>query len=112
MTNLTDGLDLSGNQFSGSIPPELNNLANLTRLVLSYNQLKGTIPDLSGLTKLKEIALEGNELTGTVSAGTCAAISAAVSSADCNPNGGGEVECSCCTRCCLTTENNACQSAR
>jgi hypothetical protein len=113
MTSLSDGLDLSINKFTRSIPSELNSLTDLTRLLLSYNGFSGTVPDLSHLTKLKELALEGNELTGNVTAETCTAIpSAAEVSADCNPDGGGEVECSCCTKCCLTTENEACQAAR
>ena len=37
-------LDLWNNQLSGEIPPELGNLANLTRLSLSTNQLSGEIP--------------------------------------------------------------------
>ena len=32
------------NQLSGQIPPELGNLANLTRLNLSDNQLSGCVP--------------------------------------------------------------------
>ena len=42
-------LDLSDNQLTGEIPPELDNLANLTRLDLSDNQLTGCVPSsLSG----------------------------------------------------------------
>ena len=37
-------LILSGNQLSGEIPPELGNLAKLTRLILSGNQLNGCVP--------------------------------------------------------------------
>ena len=38
------GLDLQENQLSGELPPELGNLANLTRLYLHENQLSGCIP--------------------------------------------------------------------
>ena len=42
-------LNLSVNELSGEIPPELGNLANLTGLYLDRNQLTGCVPsDLSG----------------------------------------------------------------
>jgi Leucine-rich repeat (LRR) protein len=112
IVSLSDGLDLSKNAFGGGIPTELNQLTALTRLLLSYNSYNGTVPDLSGLTQLKELALEGNELTGSVPDGTCTAGAKAEVSADCNPDGGGEVECPCCTKCCLSTADGKCQSAR
>ena len=34
------------NQMSEEIPPELGNLANLTRLSLSDNQLSGCVPSM------------------------------------------------------------------
>ena len=41
----TDTLVLEDNQLTGSIPPEIGNLTNLTYLNLSNNQLSGIIPD-------------------------------------------------------------------
>ena len=38
-------LDLSNSGLTGSIPPEIGNLTNLTYLNLSDNQLSGIIPD-------------------------------------------------------------------
>lgn len=111
LVSLRQGLDLSQNQLSNKIPTELNNLVNLQRLRLSYNILTGSVPDFSGLTKLREFAIEGNELTGTVSTETCAALGTAQSSADCNPEGGGEVICDCCATCCISTTDNICQQA-
>ena len=44
-------LNLGANQLSGSIPPELGNLTNLTLLALGGNQLSGSIPpELGNLT--------------------------------------------------------------
>ena len=41
----TDTLDLSGNYLTGSIPPEIGNMTNLTSLYLDDNQLTGEIPE-------------------------------------------------------------------
>ena len=41
----TTELDLSDNDLSGSIPPEIGNLTNLTYLNLCRNNLTGVIPD-------------------------------------------------------------------
>ncbi|KAK7338660.1 hypothetical protein VNO77_19284 [Canavalia gladiata] len=41
---LMAGLDLSGNELSGNIPPEIGNIGNISSLNLSHNLLKGTIP--------------------------------------------------------------------
>ena len=41
----TDSLDLSNNELTGSIPPEIGNLTNLTYLNLGGNQLTGEIPE-------------------------------------------------------------------
>ena len=38
-------LDLSDNQLTGSIPPEIGNLTNLTKLYLFNNELTGEIPE-------------------------------------------------------------------
>ena len=62
---LQTGLYLGGNQLSGGIPPELGNLANLTKLNLSGNQLSGEIPpELGNLANLQELYLHGNQLNG------------------------------------------------
>jgi Leucine-rich repeat (LRR) protein len=60
-------LDLSSNQLSGSIPPQLGNLTSLKKLNLHSNQLSGSIPpELGGLTKLTYLALSWNGLTGAI----------------------------------------------
>ena len=55
---------------SGSIPSELSDLANLTRLNLEDNHLIGTVPpQLGKLTNLEVWYLSGNRLDGCVPAG-------------------------------------------
>ncbi len=71
-------LDLSGDMtngtvnrggLSGSLPVELGNLDQLTRLVLSYNRLSGSIPsELGDLSNLERLALSGNYLSGSIPA--------------------------------------------
>ena len=51
--NRVTTLDLSRNELTGPLPPELDTLTNLTRLDLSINDLAGAIPPaLGNLTKL------------------------------------------------------------
>ena len=60
-------LELTGNQFAGSIPPELGNLANLRVMYLHYNQLSGSIPsEFGSLTNLQWLYLHNNQLTGQI----------------------------------------------
>ena len=66
LTNLTV-LDLWGNQLSGSIPSELGNLTNLTFLNFWENQLSGSIPsELGNLTNLTYLLLGVNQLSGSI----------------------------------------------
>ena len=61
-------LDLSNNQLSGEIPPEVGDLSKLTHLSLPGNQLSGQIPpELDKLTRLQFLDLEENQLSGCMS---------------------------------------------
>ena len=60
-------LDLRGNNLTGTIPEELDNLSNLTYLRLADNALSGPIPvELSNLTNLNYLNLGDNALSGEI----------------------------------------------
>jgi hypothetical protein len=66
LTNLTS-LFLGGNQLTGEIPSEIWELTNLTLLNLGHNQLTGEIPvEIGNLTNLTGLALYSNQLTGEI----------------------------------------------
>ena len=71
LTNLTN-LWLYGNQLTGEIPVEIGNLTNLTFLDLYNNQLIGTIPpEIGNLTNLIHLNLSDNQLTGEIPQEVC-----------------------------------------
>jgi hypothetical protein len=62
-----DAISLGYNQLSGSVPPELGNLANLGFLLLGDNQLSGNIPpELGDLANLQHLDLGYNQLSGSI----------------------------------------------
>ena len=61
------GLRLGQNNLTGSIPPGLENLSELTVLNLWGNELTGEIPfQLGNLTRLTTLSLSENNLTGSI----------------------------------------------
>ena len=60
-------LVLYANRLTGTIPPELGNLTNLTNLSLNDNRLTGEMPsELGNLEYLNWLSFGGNQLTGCV----------------------------------------------
>ena len=68
----TTELDLSQNQLTGSIPPEIGNLTNLRYLYLDDNELTGSIPsEIGNLTNLTNLTIYNNQLTGLIPESIC-----------------------------------------
>ncbi|RCV05447.1 hypothetical protein SETIT_1G085100v2 [Setaria italica] len=62
-------LYLSGNKFTGVIPPEIGHLKALISLDISFNNLTGPIPSsICNLTNLEVLDLSNNNLTGEIPA--------------------------------------------
>lgn len=62
-------LDLSFNEFSGELPPEVADMKSLKYLMLAYNQFSSGIPPAYGrLTELQALDLSYNELSGRIPA--------------------------------------------
>ncbi|KAK6804950.1 hypothetical protein RDI58_002734 [Solanum bulbocastanum] len=69
-------LDLSGNDFIGTIPYSITSVKQLLRLDLSDNHLSGKIPDWwYDLQQLQVIDLSGNNLSGTIPPSVCSPLS-------------------------------------
>uniref|UniRef100_A0ACD5VY05 Uncharacterized protein n=1 Tax=Avena sativa TaxID=4498 RepID=A0ACD5VY05_AVESA len=64
------GLDLSSNNFSGPIPPDISRqMPYLTSLDLSYNSFSGSIPqNISNMIYLSVLNLQQNQLSGPIPA--------------------------------------------
>ena len=61
------GLSLASKSMTGTIPPEIGHLLDLTTLNLKSNSLTGDIPsELGWLDHLTELRLSGNTLTGCI----------------------------------------------
>ncbi|KAF2283063.1 hypothetical protein GH714_043722 [Hevea brasiliensis] len=65
--NLMAGIDLSCNELSGRIPPEIGDLHGIRSLNLSNNHLTGSIPvSFSNLRNLESLDLGNNSLNGEI----------------------------------------------
>ncbi|XP_058071106.1 receptor-like protein 15 [Magnolia sinica] len=61
------GVDLSWNQLTGEIPPEIGHLTDIHALNLSHNQLSGPIPEtFSNLKQIESLDLSHNRLSGEI----------------------------------------------
>ena len=66
LTNLTR-LDLSNNQLTGNIPTQLGSLTKATKIYISSNQLTGNIPtQLGNLSEATTLDLSANQLTSSI----------------------------------------------
>ncbi|XP_062189540.1 probable LRR receptor-like serine/threonine-protein kinase At1g74360 [Phragmites australis] len=62
-------LDLSFNEFSGELPPEVADMKSLKYLMLAWNNFSGKIPPAYGrITELQAMDLSYNKLTGGIPA--------------------------------------------
>ncbi|CAM0149580.1 unnamed protein product [Urochloa decumbens] len=59
-------LDVSNNDFQGSIPAAIGDLVQLNVLNMSHNSLTGPIPNLGNLTQLEALDLSSNGLSGEI----------------------------------------------
>jgi hypothetical protein len=66
--NQLQELDFSGNDLTGGISSDYNELGVLQKLDLSQNNLTGSIPDLGNLSMLQELSLSSNDLSGAIPA--------------------------------------------
>ena len=65
MTSLYN-MDLSNNQISGVIPPEIGSLPALNHINLSQNQLSGSIPPELSQLRLFTLNLSNNPISGSI----------------------------------------------
>ena len=71
LEDLTE-LELGGNLITGLIPPEIGELESLIFLHLEYNQFTGSIPsEISNLTNLVWLNFVHNQLTGEIPESIC-----------------------------------------
>ncbi|XP_061369141.1 receptor-like kinase TMK4 [Gastrolobium bilobum] len=62
-SNRVTSINLASKKLSGTLPPDLNSLSQLTYLSLQGNSLSGSLPSLANLTMLVTVYLDGNNFT-------------------------------------------------
>jgi len=60
------GINLGGNNLTGSFPDDLNALTKLISFNVGLNKIAGSIPALAGMTSLMTFEVSGNRLSGTI----------------------------------------------
>ncbi|BAT86659.1 hypothetical protein VIGAN_04433300 [Vigna angularis var. angularis] len=59
-TNGVSSINIASQSLTGTLPPDLNSLSQLTSLSLQGNALSGALPSLANLSMLETVFLEGN----------------------------------------------------
>ena len=92
------------NQLIGALPAELGQLSLLEMLSLRANLLTGSVTsELVQLTSLETLDLSGNSFVGSWNETICGMSGLSSLTADCM-----EVDCPCCTFCCVDDKTEAC----
>ena len=92
------------NQLMGTLPAELGLLSLLEMLSIRANLLTGLVPsELGQLSSLETLDLSGNSFTGSLDETICGMSDLPSLTADCM-----EVDCPCCTFCCVDDKTVAC----
>lgn len=100
-------LILSNNELTGTLPECLGEFSALDNFSVVHNSLSGELPSsLFELPDLRRIHLTGNELQGKIPNSFCSAkkkdpLFEATADCDNSLNAAAFVECSCCTTCCV-----------
>lgn len=101
--NSVQSFFVESNQLTGSLPSELGLLTSLQQLLVYDNVFMGTVPtEFARLVNLEFFWFQANELTGSVDEIFCGAGNPPeFLRGDCRPVPTPEIECSCCSECCL-----------
>jgi hypothetical protein len=100
MPDLED-IRLFSNMLTGTLSTSIGLLSDLTVFGIMLNQMTGSLPsELGQLSSLYAISVFGNSFTGSFNDTICLLSGLYLVEADCE-----EVECPCCTTCCVDEVN-------